>query len=127
MQLLYRRGWDKQRIIDLFFVIDWMMKLPETLKNQLWQNLSNLEQEKKMAYVSSVERIGIEKGMKQGMQAGEALALQKLLTKRFGAIPSDAVGKITIASSDQLDAWLNLVMDAPSLAAVFADSPPASH
>lgn len=123
MLLLYRRGWDKQRIIDLFFVIDWMMKLPEALKKQLWENLSNLEQEKKMAYVSSVERIGIEKGIQQG----EALALQKLLTIRFGTIPPDAVGKITTASSDQLDAWLNLVMDAPSLASVFADHPPANH
>ena len=77
-----------------------------------------------MAYVSSVERIGIEKGiqqgMQQGMQQGEALALQKLLTIRFGAIPSDTVGRITAASPDQLDAWLNLVMDAPSLASVFA-------
>lgn len=80
-----------------------------------------------MAYVSSVERIGIEKGIQQGMQQGEALALQKLLTIRFGAIPSDTVGKITTASSDQLDAWLNLVMDAPSLASVFADNPPANH
>ncbi len=127
VQLLYRRGWDKQRIIDLFFVIDWMMKLPEALKKQLWENLSNLEQEKKMAYVSSVERIGIEKGIQQGIQQGEALALQKLLTIRFGTIPPDAVGKITTASSDQLDAWLNLVMDAPSLASVFADHPLANH
>jgi hypothetical protein len=51
VQLLYRRGWNKQRIIDLFLVIDWMMTLPETLKSQLWQNLNNLEQEKRMAYV----------------------------------------------------------------------------
>jgi len=135
VQLLYRRGWDKQRIIDLFAVIDWMMHLPKALSDQLWQNLDNLEQEKNMAYVSSVERIGIEKGMQagvqQGMQAGiqqgEALALQKLLTKRFGAIPSDTVGKIATASSEQLDAWLDLVLDAPSLSAVFGDAPPSTH
>ncbi|MBV5346092.1 MAG: transposase, partial [Rhodoferax sp.] len=24
VQLLYRRGWDKQRVLDLFFVLDWM-------------------------------------------------------------------------------------------------------
>jgi hypothetical protein len=131
VQLLYRRGWDKQRIIDLFAVIDWMMSLPKALSDQLWQNLDNLEQEKKMAYVSSVERIGIEKGMQQGMQAGiqqgEALALQKLLIKRFGAIPSDTVGKIATASAEQLDAWLDLVLDAPSLSAIFGDPPPLAH
>ena len=84
-----------------------------------------------MTYVSSVERIGIEKGVQQGiqqgMQQGEALALQKLLTKRFGALSSDAARMITTANSEQLDAWLNLVMDAPSLDAVFADSPSAQH
>ena len=92
-----------------------------------------------MAYVSTGERIGIEKGMQQGMQAGlqqgmqagmqagEALALQKLLTKRFGAISSDTVGKINTASSEQLDAWLNLVLDAPSLSAVFDNTPPSTH
>ena len=125
MQLLYRRGWDKQRIIDLFFVIDWMMKLPEALKKQLWQNLSNLEQEKKMAYVSSVERIGIEKGlqqgMQQGMQQGEALALQKLLTKRFGAVVAATAAQIEAADSQQIGVWFDRAIDAPSLAAVFTD------
>jgi len=37
--------------IDLFAVIDWMMRLPKVLSEQLWQNLDNLEQEKKVAYV----------------------------------------------------------------------------
>ena len=115
VQLLYRRGWDKQRIIDLFMVIDWMMKLPEHLKQQLWQNLEHLEQEKKMAYVSSVEHIGIEKGR----QLGEARALQKVLSKRFGPIPADTLGQITAASAEQIDAWFDLALDAPNLQAIF--------
>ena len=119
VQLLYRRGWDKQRIIDLFMVIDWMMRLPEHLKQQLWQNLEQLEQEKKMAYVSSVEHIGIEKGMQLGVQQGEALALQKLLGQRFGPLPADTLGQITAASAEQIDAWLGLVLDAPNLQAIF--------
>ena len=27
VRLLYRRGWDRQRILDLFAVLDWMMRL----------------------------------------------------------------------------------------------------
>jgi len=46
VKLLYARGWDKQRIINLFFVIDWMMSLPDHFKKQLWQNIQQLEQEK---------------------------------------------------------------------------------
>lgn len=84
-----------------------------------------------MAYVSSFERSAIEKGMQAGLQAGiqtgiqtgrqegEALALQKLLTKRFGVIPPETLGKITTASTTQIDAWLDLVLDAPSLDVIF--------
>jgi flagellar biosynthesis/type III secretory pathway protein FliH len=63
---------------------------------------------------------GIQAGRQEGLQAGEALALQKLLTKRFGALPADTVGKITTASTAQIDAWLDLVLDAPSIDVVFA-------
>ncbi len=131
VQLLYRRGWDKQRIIDLFYVLDWMMKLPQHLSEQLWQNVVELEQEKKMAYVSTGERIGIEKGIQQGMQQGiqqgEALALQKLLTKRFGAIPAEVAAQIGAATLSQIEIWFDLAIDAHSLSAVFGGTPPSTH
>ncbi|MBK7002394.1 MAG: cytosolic protein [Rhodoferax sp.] len=142
VQLLYRRGWDKQRIIDLFFVIDWMMHLPDFLSRQLWQNVETMEQEQRMAYVSSVERIGIEKGrqlgwqegqqegvqqgiqqgMQQGVQQGEALALQKLLVRRFGALPASAVERIANARAELLEVWLDRVLDAATLEEVFFDA-----
>ncbi|NMQ29714.1 cytosolic protein, partial [Candidatus Accumulibacter phosphatis] len=34
-KLLYERKWDKQRIIDLFSVIDWLMRLPTELEKRL--------------------------------------------------------------------------------------------
>ena len=37
VRLLYRRGWDRQRILDLFAVLDWMMRLPDVLERKLWQ------------------------------------------------------------------------------------------
>ena len=70
VQLLYQRGWDKQQVIDLFSVLDWMMRLPEQLKRSLWHNIEVLEEQEKMRYVTSVEQIGIEKGLLQGMQQG---------------------------------------------------------
>ena len=45
VQLLYQRGWDKQRVIDLFSVLDWMMRLPEQLKRSLWHNIEVLEEQ----------------------------------------------------------------------------------
>jgi hypothetical protein len=50
-----------------------------------------------MPYVTSFEKICIDKGM----QAGEAAAPQKLLTKRFGAIPAVIQAQISTAKAEQ--------------------------
>ncbi|MDN5843968.1 MAG: DUF4351 domain-containing protein [Alcaligenaceae bacterium] len=42
-------------------------------------------------------------------------ALQRLLAKRFGPLPSDAVQIISSASAEQVDAWLDRLLDAHSL------------
>ena len=62
---------------------------------------------------------GLQAGMQTGMQTGEALALQKLLIKRFGTLPTDTINQITTASTAQIDAWLDRVLDAPSLDTIF--------
>jgi hypothetical protein len=135
VQLLYQRGWDKQQVIDLFSVLDWMMRLPEQLKRSLWHNIEVLEEQEKMRYVTSVEQIGIEKGLLQGMQqgmqrglmqgrlegeqSGEAKALRRLLQKRFGPLSDDVLARLQAASIDELELWLDRALDADSLAGVF--------
>ena len=124
VQLLYQRGWDKQQVIDLFSVLDWMMRLPEQLKHSLWHNIEVLEEQEKMRYVTSVEQIGIEKGLLQGMQRGraegEAYALRRLLQKRFGPLSDDVLARLQAASIDELELWLDRALDTDSLAGVFA-------
>lgn len=63
---------------------------------------------------------GLENRMKDGIEKGKARALQKLLTKRFGTLPAEAVGKISAASPQEIDTWVDRVLDAESLDAVFA-------
>ena len=58
-------------------------------------------------------------GMQKGVQQGEALALQKLITRRFGTIAPDVLIKITAASKEQLDTWLDQILDADSLNDLF--------
>jgi hypothetical protein len=58
----------------------------------------------------------------EGKAEGEALALQKLLKKRFGAVPPDVLAKISRASLEQIDAWLDQVLDAGSLDSIFGTS-----
>ncbi|MDX8379475.1 MAG: hypothetical protein R8K48_05430, partial [Gallionella sp.] len=53
---------------------------------------------------------------------GEALALQKLLTKRFGAIPSDILAMIAAATRAQIEVWFDSAIDAGSYEAVFGST-----
>ncbi len=91
-----------------------------------------------MAYVSSVERIGIEKGVKlgvqQGMELGEARGMVKgrqegesnlllrLLARRFGAVPEWVSARLNQANTDLLETWGDRVLDAQSLEEVFGET-----
>ena len=129
VRLLYQRKWDKQRVIDLFGVIDWMMRLPEELEQQLWQEIEIFEENEKMQYVTSVERIGIAKGRQEGRQEGlqegllkgEAKMLGLMLGHRFGELSDTVVNRLRHASEDQLKEWLISAISAPTLDAVFND------
>ena len=88
-RLLYERDWDKQRIIDLFAVIDWLLHLPQDLELQLWTSINELERNMNMPYVTSVERIGREEGIQQGIQQGiqkEVDLALRLLVRRCGTL-----------------------------------------
>ena len=47
IRILYQLRWDKQRIIDLFVVLDWLMKLSEWLDQQVWHEIEILEEAEK--------------------------------------------------------------------------------
>jgi hypothetical protein len=137
----YRRGWDRQRILDLFAVLDWMMRLPEVLEQQLWHEIETLEGETKMPYVTSIERMAIQRGLKQGLEQGlekgleqgrqqglhqgklegEAAVLERQLTKRFGSLSEEVRSRLHTASLEQLETWAECILDAPTLEAVFED------
>ncbi|CAN2042612.1 hypothetical protein GMMP15_880007 [Candidatus Magnetomoraceae bacterium gMMP-15] len=69
------------------------MFLPEKHEKLFWQDLSAYEEEKKMPYITSVERIGfnrgIQQGIQQGIQNGEYLAAAKLIARRFRSQPEN--------------------------------------
>ena len=117
VRLLYQRNWDKQRVIDLFRVIDWMMRLPEELEQQLWREIETIEESKKMQYVTSVERFETKKIFQQG----EAEMLSVMLKHRFGNLPDAITNRLKLASEDQLKKWLISAISASTLDAVFND------
>jgi hypothetical protein len=125
VRLLYRQGWERQRILDLFAVLDWMMRLPEGLEDKLWQDIEQIEGERKMPYVTSVERRaterGIQQGLQQGMQQGEEKVLERQLTRRFGPLSETTRQRLKNATLEQLECWTDNILDAASLEEVFKD------
>jgi hypothetical protein len=49
------------------------------------------------------------------------LALQKLLSKRFGAIPTDITRLIANAPLEAIERWFDRAIDAQQLADIFKD------
>jgi hypothetical protein len=135
VRLLYQRHWDKQRVIDLFIVVDWLMKLPEWLDQQVWHEIETIEESEKMQYITSVEKIGIAKGRQEGRLEGrlegrqegrqegrlegESKLLKRLLERRFGVLPTWVSDKLDSATEQDLETWAEAVLTAPTLDAVF--------
>ena len=64
--------------------------MPDELEEGLWMEIQKIEEEARMEYVTSVERIGIKKGMQQGMQQEAMKLLSRQIARRF-QVSSDSV------------------------------------
>ena len=62
---------------------------------------------------------GFAKGMAEGEAKGKAETLRMMLARRFGPVPQDLQKRIDAASLEELHAWLDALLDAPSIDAVF--------
>jgi hypothetical protein len=73
---LYERGFSARDVRELFRVIDWLMELPPALETVFRGELDRIQEEKRMPYVTSIERLARREGMREGIEA--------LLRVRFG-------------------------------------------
>ncbi|MBV5323121.1 MAG: hypothetical protein JZU60_04720, partial [Ilumatobacteraceae bacterium] len=63
-----------------------------------------------------------EEGMIEGKIKNQIAVLQKMLVKRFGPLPEDCRARLASATSEQLEHWIDAVLDDPAtLAAVFTE------
>ncbi len=73
---LYERGFSPKDVRELFRVIDWMMELPPALQDDFWQDMTKVQEEKRMPFITTPERVGHRRGLRMGIES--------LLRVRFG-------------------------------------------
>jgi predicted transposase YdaD len=79
------------------------MSLPKNLEQEFWREIRQLEEETRMPYITSVERLGIEQGIEQGMQRGEATLVLRLLNRRLGQVTTSVEKQVRQLSVEQLE------------------------
>jgi len=67
---------------------------------------------------------GMTKGMNLGKAEGMATTLRRLLARRFGPLPPEIDARIARAGTEEVEGWLDAVLEAPDLVAVFENTPP---
>ncbi len=59
-----------ERFLEAFRLLDWMLALPVELEQQFQEELHRFEEDRRMPYVTSIERMALERGRKEGHQEG---------------------------------------------------------
>lgn len=88
---LYEQGYERQAILNLFRFLDWIMELPEGLKQAFWAELEQYERERQMPYVTSIEQMA-----KQ--EERRSLALKMLQEN----LPLETIARITAFTVTEL-------------------------
>jgi hypothetical protein len=131
IRFLYARDYTREQILAWFRVLDWMLGLPEDLDREFREELIAFEEETQMPYVTSVERIGIQKGLQQGLEQGrqegrqegrregEAAILLRQISLKFGPPSEHVRARIEAADADTLLDWSARILAAERVDDIF--------
>jgi hypothetical protein len=73
---LYERGFSAKDVRELFRIIDWLMELAPPLGDLFWQDVAKIQEERRMPFITTPERVGHRRGLRRGIES--------LLRVRFG-------------------------------------------
>ncbi|MEI8017853.1 MAG: DUF4351 domain-containing protein [Schlesneria sp.] len=124
---LYTLGYSSDRIRELFRLIDWMMRLPSFLDRRFKADLVAYEEEMKMPYVTSVERLAKEEGLEEGLEKGReegflkgreqgsATLLLRQLTRLCGLLSEEIEQEVRTLTLEQSQNLGEALLDFQSL------------
>ena len=102
-------------MILLFEFIDWVMSLPKELEKSLRVEIEEIEEEMKMEYITSIQRIGREEGLEEGSQEEAVKLLCSQISKRF-RIERQSISPIFEGlTTEQIEKLALYFLDAESL------------
>jgi len=119
IRFLYARDYSREQILAWFRVLDWILRLPEDLEREFMDELTAFEEKEHMPYVTSAERIGIQKGLEQGRKQGEAAILLRQIALKFGPPSEDVRERIEAADADTLLDWSARILTAERVEDIF--------
>jgi hypothetical protein len=104
---LYERGFSAKDVRELFRVIDWMMVLPPMLATVFWEDVAKIQEETRMPFITTPERVGHCRGLRRGIES--------LLKVRFAEQGLALMPEIReIYEEDKLEAILEALETAAS-------------
>jgi hypothetical protein len=120
---LYNRGWTAEDVRQLFRLIDWLLDLPPEFQHEFRDEIEKWEEERRMPYVTSIERLAKEEGIAQGIEEGRLVATREsvvaVLEAKFGAAGKRIGAKLSkITDLQQLRELLQSASKAETLAEV---------
>ena len=117
---LYDLGYSAEQVRLAFGFVDWLLRLPDMLREQFVQELRTFEEERQMSYITSIEELGIEKGIEQGIAQGRAAGLLDgialALDLKFGDAAAPVIAEVReLTDVSLLEAILGQIKPAATL------------
>ncbi|HEY1147588.1 MAG TPA: DUF4351 domain-containing protein [Pseudoduganella sp.] len=140
---LFARNWPLDRTLELYRVIDWLMRLPPPLQTTIFQQCNDHIRRRQMPFENSLinywkseaRREGHAEGLATGIVEGRAEGwvegtsegriegqrrmLLAMLEHRFGRLPTEVYERVAAAGQRQLDAWGLALLEAGSIGELF--------
>lgn len=109
---------------DAVDIIGWYaLAVTEVDSLVLTETFSRILHRNDITIMSTLERT-FQRGLAVGKAEGKVVALLRLVHRRFGAVAPEVTAQLHAGSNDQLDRWLDRVLDAPTVAELLAADRP---
>ena len=139
----YSKGWSRRMGIDIFRIVNWMMKLPPEMERRFWRRIRSIERRGEMNWMCPIEKMffedgekqgiskglkqgikkGIEQGIEQGIELGRRDAMAEMLGRqlkvRFGPLSATTRKRLLKAQPEQLAMWAEALIAARTLKDIF--------